>query len=199
LTPRIREIEDKYIDLISTHNTLVRIGKGIIPEEEISRTTVMLYEKLPEYWVRGNYVELERLLESLENFILFYDGIGQKELEMAERKRPGFIRNYTVVAQSVNGRLTPLIDFAHTLVDAIDSRDRKMPNHSTRVTELTIQMAKLMNWNDDELEYLELAALLHDGKLSIPEHILSKTDPLSIDEWKIIQQHPSYGASVLNQ
>jgi len=43
-----------------------------------------------------------------------------------------------------------------------------------------------------------IAALLHDvGKISIPEHILTKTDPLSEDEWQTIQMHPFYGAQII--
>jgi HD-GYP domain-containing protein (c-di-GMP phosphodiesterase class II) len=55
-----------------------------------------------------------------------------------------------------------------------------------------------MNWNPDDLEYLEIAALLHDvGKVVIPETVLTKTEALSPDDWKTIQMHPSHGAQIV--
>ena len=49
-----------------------------------------------------------------------------------------------------------------------------------------------------DIDYLLIAALLHDvGKISIPEHILTKTDPLNEDEWQTIQMHPFYGAQII--
>ncbi len=55
-----------------------------------------------------------------------------------------------------------------------------------------------MNWNSDDLEYLEIAALLHDvGKVVIPENVLTKTETLSPDDWKTIQMHPFHGAQIV--
>jgi putative nucleotidyltransferase with HDIG domain len=194
----IREIEEKYTRLIAVHNALESYGKGILPEEEIARTTVMLYEKVAELWAMNDYEALDRILSSLEGFISFYEGIGQKELDLAERKRPGFVQSLVSTNVNVKADISQLADLARTLVIAIDARDTAMKDHSKNVAALALHMGKLLNLDPTELSYLEIAALLHDvGKLSIPEQILTKSDPLTMDEWKIIRKHPSYGANIL--
>lgn len=194
----IREIEEKYNRLIAVHNALESYGKGIVPEEEIARTSVMLYEKVAEYWSKNDIEALDRILSSLEGFISFYDGIGQKELDLAERKRPGFVKS--LVKAKIGGRteISQLVDLARTLVTAIDARDTAMKDHSNTVANLSLQMGKRLDMEPSELGHLEIAALLHDvGKLSIPEYILTKSDPLTLDEWKIIRKHPYFGANIL--
>jgi putative nucleotidyltransferase with HDIG domain len=194
----IIEIEEKYNRLLAVHNALGSYGKGIIPEEEIARTTIMLFEKVPEYWSKNDNEALDRVLSSMESFISFYEGIGQKELDIAERKRPGFVRTLASANLSERTEIYQLVDLARTLVTAIDARDKIMKDHSVNVANLALNMGKRLEMNQDELGYLEIAALLHDvGKLSIPEQILTKSDPLTLEEWKVIRKHPYYGANIL--
>jgi putative nucleotidyltransferase with HDIG domain len=194
----IREIEEKYDRLLAVHKALESYGKGILPEQEIARTTVMLYEKVAEFWSRSDDEALDRILSSLEGFISFYEGIGQKELDLAERRRPGFVKTLVNSTMGIKAELSQLVELTRTLVTAIDARDKMMKDHSTKVASLAVQMGSNLNLEPTELNYLEIAALLHDvGKLSIPEHILTKSDPLTLDEWKIIRKHPSYGANIL--
>jgi putative nucleotidyltransferase with HDIG domain len=92
-------------------------------------------------------------------------------------------------------QITPLV---RTLVSAIDSRDKFMAGHSDAVARLSVQVARKMNWNQEEIEYLEIAALLHDvGKILVPEVVLTKQDTLSPDDWKTIQTHPFHGAKIV--
>lgn len=194
----IREIEEKYNRLLSVHKALESYGKGIIPEEEIARTTVMLYEKVAEYWSKNDSDALDRILNNLEGFISFYEGIGQKELDLAERRRPGFAKTLVNANVDATADLSQLVNLARSLVIAIDARDKTMKDHSINVAKIAVQVGKTLNIEETELNYLEIAALLHDvGKLFIPEHILTKNDPLTLDEWKIIRKHPSYGANIL--
>ncbi len=86
------------------------------------------------------------------------------------------------------------------LVAAIDQRDRYMIGHSEKVARLAVETGKKLAWSSGDLEFLEIAALLHDiGKISIPETILTKVKPLTSQEWKMIQMHPYYGAQIVKQ
>jgi len=50
----------------------------------------------------------------------------------------------------------------------------------------------------EELEVLELSAILHDiGKIGIPDSILRKKEPLTEEERKIIKKHPAVGAEIV--
>ena len=81
---------------------------------------------------------------------------------------------------------------------AMDLRDRETEGHSQRVTELTIELAKIMELDDNELLQIQRGALLHDmGKLGIPDHILHKPGPLTEKEWAIMKKHPQYTYDML--
>lgn len=81
---------------------------------------------------------------------------------------------------------------------AMDLRDRETEGHSERVTELTVEMAKAMNMDEDELTQIRRGALLHDmGKLGIPDHILHKPGSLTDEEWDVMKKHPQHAYNML--
>jgi HD-GYP domain-containing protein (c-di-GMP phosphodiesterase class II) len=76
-------------------------------------------------------------------------------------------------------------------VGALDLRDKETEGHSLRVTEMTVQLARQMGLNEDELVHIRRGALLHDiGKLGIPDSILLKPGKLTEEEWAIMKTHP---------
>jgi putative nucleotidyltransferase with HDIG domain len=84
------------------------------------------------------------------------------------------------------------------LIRALDMRDRETAGHTLRVTELTLKLAHAMGISDEELIHIRRGALLHDiGKLGIPDAILFKPGILTEAEWKVMQQHPFLGYSLL--
>lgn len=194
----VRTVEERFANLLSSHDMLVQFGKSVIPQKELARTTVIMYEKIPEYWVNGNREELDRNLQGLESFISYYETRVQTEIAIAERHRPGLSQSFASGPGEEKSILPPLIVMARAFTNAIDSRDRFMRDHSTKVGRLAVQIGRRMNWSESELEQLEIAGLLHDiGKLSVPEAILTKTQPLNSDDWKVIHKHPYFGAQIV--
>jgi HD-GYP domain-containing protein (c-di-GMP phosphodiesterase class II) len=98
--------------------------------------------------------------------------------------------------------------FIHTaiaLAAAIDARDPYTHGHTERVTNYCLAIAKELEGVPDIGHYrnfretLQIAALLHDiGKIGIPDHILSKHNPLTPEEFEEIKKHSLIGASILN-
>ena len=83
---------------------------------------------------------------------------------------------------------------------ALDLRDDETQGHSTRVTELTEQMAIKMEIPPEEIIHIKRGAILHDiGKIGIPDSILLKNGPLSDEEWVIMKQHPRHGFDMLSR
>ncbi len=81
---------------------------------------------------------------------------------------------------------------------ALDLRDRETEGHTLRVTELTLQMARRMGMDEQQLVYLRRGALLHDiGKMGIPDNILHKPGSLDEAEWEIMRKHPLYAYEML--
>jgi len=53
-----------------------------------------------------------------------------------------------------------------------------------------VEIAQAFNLPEREVEIIKYAGLLHDiGKISIAQEILLKTDPLTAEEYKILQKH----------
>ena len=81
---------------------------------------------------------------------------------------------------------------------ALELRDHETEGHCRRVTELSLEIAKAMGLNDEELVNVYRGALLHDiGKMGIPDSVLLKPDKLTEAEWKVMKQHPVYGRDML--
>lgn len=199
LSMRIREVEEKFSRMITKHDMLVSYGKTIISQKEVARMTVKLNEQVPQLWATGQRDELDHALEVLENFISTYDGTIEAELNYLERRRPGLTRSLTTAGAVTDDNVLGQMNlFARSLITAIDSRDRFMRGHSEAVSRLAVQMARSANWTKNDIDYLAIAGLLHDvGKISISEAILSKTSPLSNEDWQAIQMHPFYGAQMI--
>lgn len=82
---------------------------------------------------------------------------------------------------------------------ALSLRDMETVEHSRRVTEMTLKLARGMGFEDEKLVHVRRGALLHDiGKMSIPDKVLGKTGPLDEDEWVIMRKHPEYARQMLS-
>ncbi len=200
LSKQIQRVGERFSRLIALHDLLSSYGKRIIPQAEISRSSTIMYEQIPALWSTGQYHNLKILLERVENFLNFYENTVELEVAIGERRRSGFTQGLAPSIIPGVGGLSPLIGLARVLVAAIDQRDRYMIGHSEKVARLAVETGKKLAWSSGDLEFLEIAALLHDiGKISIPETILTKVKPLTSQEWKMIQMHPYYGAQIVKQ
>jgi PAS domain S-box-containing protein/putative nucleotidyltransferase with HDIG domain len=82
---------------------------------------------------------------------------------------------------------------------ALDYRDKETEGHSRRVTDLTVEIAREMGMNEDELLHVRRGALLHDiGKMGVPDSILLKPGPLTEEEWGVMKRHPVYAYDLLH-
>jgi HD-GYP domain-containing protein (c-di-GMP phosphodiesterase class II) len=81
-----------------------------------------------------------------------------------------------------------------TLASAIDAKDHYTGGHSDRVALYSKAIAEAYGLGDKEIADIYVGATLHDiGKISIPDHIISKTEQLTNEEYERIQQHPKSG------
>jgi HD-GYP domain-containing protein (c-di-GMP phosphodiesterase class II) len=81
---------------------------------------------------------------------------------------------------------------------ALDLRDRETKDHTSRVTETTIMLARMAGMTEMEIMHVKHGALLHDiGKMGIPDSILLKEDHLTDEQWGIMRKHPMYAYEML--
>jgi putative nucleotidyltransferase with HDIG domain len=116
-----------------------------------------------------------------------------------------------VLAQSFNEMAVNLKHSEKSLIDAYDRtiegwvkalelRDRETLGHTLRAANATLELARLMNIDENEMENIRRGVLLHDiGKMGIPDNILLKPGPLNSWERKIIEKHPSLAREMLSQ
>jgi putative nucleotidyltransferase with HDIG domain len=84
------------------------------------------------------------------------------------------------------------------LCRSIEAKDGSTGEHTERVAELALELARRLGYSGPELDAIEIGALLHDiGKIGIPEAILHKPGPLSEDEWKVMKRHPLVSEHIL--
>lgn len=82
---------------------------------------------------------------------------------------------------------------------AMDLRDKETEGHTLRVTDLSVELARMMGINEGELVFIRRGALLHDiGKLGVPDAILLKANQLSDAEWEVMRKHPQYAYEMLS-
>ena len=94
------------------------------------------------------------------------------------------------------------LSFRNSLICAfnqlLDLKDISTGVHSTRLAEWAIRVARKLQIPEEKLYQVEVAALLHDiGKIGVPDAILKKQAPLTIDERAVINRHPEYSWSIL--
>ncbi len=83
---------------------------------------------------------------------------------------------------------------------AIDAKDDVNQEHLRRLQIFSIEIGKELGLDDNNLEAIRAASLLHDiGKLAVPEHIISKPGRLTAQEMQKMKIHPVVGAEILEQ
>lgn len=84
------------------------------------------------------------------------------------------------------------------LVALLDRRDVETENHSLRVVEYTLLIARKLGFRGRSLRPIKWGALLHDiGKIGIEDRILHKPEKLTPEEWEIMKTHPIIGYEAL--
>jgi GAF domain-containing protein len=82
----------------------------------------------------------------------------------------------------------------------VEERDHAATEHVRRVSQTAALLARALGLDDRTVELVECASPMHDiGKIGIPEAILHKTEPLTADERRAIEQHTVIGADILGQ
>ncbi|MEU4052345.1 HD-GYP domain-containing protein [Streptomyces olivaceus] len=80
------------------------------------------------------------------------------------------------------------------LVQAVDIKDGYTRGHSERVGRASMMIARELGMDDERVETLRFAGILHDvGKLGVPTRLLRKDGPLTPEERRVIELHPEYG------
>jgi diguanylate cyclase (GGDEF)-like protein len=87
---------------------------------------------------------------------------------------------------------------AAALARAVDAKDSGTRNHCETVAELCVTIGARFGIENEQLERLRLAGLLHDvGKIGVPDAILQKPAALMAEERVELEQHVAIGHAIL--
>lgn len=112
--------------------------------------------------------------------------LSQEKLENEMAKRTRHLKKQT---EQITIRLVSLTSY----------RDEETGSHVKRIGLYAAAMAKALNWDDQRIDDIRIAATMHDiGKIGIPDKILLKKGKLTHEEFEIMKQHTEIGASLLS-
>jgi len=97
---------------------------------------------------------------------------------------------------ALDGVVAPTI--LRRLLAALQLCDLDTLDHSRRVAEIAVGMARHLRWEPRQVKLLEISALLHDmGKIGVPEHVLQKPGRLSANETDLMTLNLRVGVDLL--
>jgi putative two-component system response regulator len=84
-----------------------------------------------------------------------------------------------------------------SLAHGIDSQHPLTAGHSDRTADYAVRLAEDLHLNDDDVEILRTASLLHDiGEVGVPDSLLTKPGPLTLEERAVMNQHSVLGENI---
>lgn len=88
----------------------------------------------------------------------------------------------------------------YSFAEISESKSKYTGEHIKRVAEYMRILGKASGFDDDFVEILSTASMMHDiGKLMISEEILDKPDKLTDEEFLIMKNHVLYGEALLEK
>ncbi|MDQ7849897.1 MAG: response regulator [Armatimonadota bacterium] len=91
------------------------------------------------------------------------------------------------------------LEILERLALAAEYRDDATGQHTRRVGQTAALLARALGLPQDQVELIGRAAPLHDiGKIGVPDGILLKPGPLTVEEFEMMKAHTVIGARILS-
>jgi HD-GYP domain-containing protein (c-di-GMP phosphodiesterase class II) len=175
---------------------------GIKNFNEISNKNWM---EMPDLIVcTDNFTILSNSIEKFVYYIKYNDFYNKQKEISVEIKRHAY-KNYLdkikhQIALMIGKKGNPNKgELVKEIVNLLDLKDKYLRDHSIRVAVYSIMIGKKLKLDENKLETLKYAALLHDiGKLGLPSVIINKPKELTKEEMKIYEYHAYIGRYILD-
>ena len=104
-----------------------------------------------------------------------------------------------IAAASGSNGLNASLEAIKAVVRAVETRELHSGGHGEAVSSYAQAMGRELGLDAAHVEELGLAGYVHDiGKIAVPEFVLNKPGPLTIEEYEAVKSHAEVGASILS-
>ncbi|MFA5072630.1 MAG: HD domain-containing phosphohydrolase [Nitrospirota bacterium] len=159
-------------------------------------------------WIKGNLVGAITLGKKLGNAV--YRSEDRDILRIIAHQTAMTLYNARLFLEltkkvSENKRLyTTMQKIYHDTIQAfaaaIDAKDDYTKDHSSRVANYSVAIARELGWKPLALEGMHVAGLLHDiGKIIVDREIINKGEKLTTPEECEIKKHPQISYDILSK
>ncbi len=112
--------------------------------------------------------------------------------DVFKRAEDMMYRNKVFLRSSSSAKTVELV------MAALRAKNTREGIHADQVAAVAAAMGEAMGLSHDSLQELKTAALLHDiGKIGVPDRILDKPEPLTREEYRLVQKHCESGYMIL--
>jgi len=176
---------------------LVKAVAHRIPDTAVVMvTSVDNAETAMECLRHGAYGYVLKPFKTTDILIAVASALRRRMLELDYRDREAIlaqrVREQTLEIRSSREEV------AYRLISASEHRDNETGAHVRRLGLYCMEMARLLGWDEEQVECIQAAAPMHDiGKIGVPDRILQKDGPLTEEEWIIMKTHATMGANIL--
>ena len=147
---------------------------------------LLVYSKLPNAFGPNEVL----LFQSLAREI----GFGLRAIDR-QHKLDDQIHEKEVIQERLSGALISTIE---AMSKTMEWRDPYTAGHQKRVALISQAIARKLDWQQDAIQALYMAAMVHDlGKVAIPSEILTKPTKLTDLEMKLVEEHVEAGYQIL--
>jgi PAS domain S-box-containing protein/putative nucleotidyltransferase with HDIG domain len=180
----INDIKSQLYVHLEDRDRLLAImtDKGLVENFEVQ----FLKKDRSVFWVVLN----ARMVRDKQGNALYNEGLVE---DITQRKQ-----TEDDLKQSLERLKKAVSTTINVLLSALEIRDPYTAGHQSRVALLACAIAKEMGMDDDKIESIRTAGIIHDiGKLSVPVEILSKPTRLTSLEYSLIKEHAQSGFEML--
>jgi polar amino acid transport system substrate-binding protein len=203
----IRELNERFRESVKRMAKLVfiedksrfsfEVGQIVKYLLNVKDLKVILDDRTPEK-VEGAVFEISHSGEK-RGYIVLEDDLSEDE--------KGVLKSLLTIVSAIctyrkliNRERKLYRDIVKTWVKALEYYDYYTKGHSEEVAYYAVEIGKMFGLDDEKLEKLYWAGLLHDiGKIYVPQVVLNKTNKLDEREFGLIKIHPVRGYELVKE